>query len=81
MAHWRRGSLLGIFHPPHGWWQDYQSGACNLEDYQEQGHRLRQKLDHQLRDCRLKNADHQRLIDDIGRQHDHGRMVLFLEHP
>ena len=63
------------------WWQDYRSGACNLEDYQEQDHRVRQKLDHQLRDHRLIDADHQRLLDGIGRQYHHGWVLLFLEHP
>jgi transposase len=35
----------------------------------------------QLRDRRLKDTHHQRLLNGIGRQHDRGRVLLFLEHP
>ena len=62
-------------------WQDYGSGACPLERYREEGQKLHQKLDRQLRDRKLKDADHQRLLDGIGRQHDNGRVLLFLKHP
>lgn len=62
-------------------WQEYIAGTCGLEAYREQGTRIRQRLDHQLRDRRLKDTDHQRLLDGIGRQHDRGRVLLFLEHP
>ena len=62
-------------------WQEYRDGTCGLEAYREQGAKIRQRLDHQLRDRRLKDTDHQRLLDGIGRQHDRGRVLLFLEHP
>lgn len=62
-------------------WQDHRSGTCSLERYREEGEELHQKLNHQLRDRKLKDADHQRLLDGIGRQHDNGRVLLFLRHP
>ena len=62
-------------------WHEYRGGACSLEEYQERGQIIRQKLNRQLRDRKLKDADHQRLLDGIGRQHDRGRVLLFLEHP
>jgi hypothetical protein len=62
-------------------WQEYRDGTCGLEAYREQGAEIRQRLDHQLRARRLKDTDHQRLLDGIGRQHDRGRVLLFLEHP
>ena len=62
-------------------WQDHRSGACPLERYRQEGQMLHQKLDHQLRIRKLKDADHQRLLDGIGRQHDNGRVLLFLKHP
>jgi hypothetical protein len=42
---------------------------------------IRWRLTKQLRDRRLKDTDHQRLLDGIGRKHDRGRVLLFLEHP
>jgi hypothetical protein len=42
---------------------------------------IRRQLIKQLRDRRLKDTDHQRLLGGIGRQHDRGRVLLFLEHP
>ena len=62
-------------------WQEYRDGTCGMNAYRERGARIRRRLDHQLRDRRLKDADHQRLLDGIGRQHDRGRVLLFLEHP
>jgi hypothetical protein len=35
-------------------WQEYRDGTCGLEAYREKGTRIRQRLDHQLRDRRLK---------------------------
>lgn len=62
-------------------WQDHRAGDCTVEQYRERGQLIGQKLDRQLRDRRLKDPDHQRLLDGIGRQHDNGRVLLFLEHP
>ncbi|MES2708321.1 MAG: transposase [Verrucomicrobiota bacterium] len=62
-------------------WQDCRSQACTPEQYRERGQAIRQKLDRQLRDRRLKDPGNQRLLDGIGRQHDNGRVLLFLEHP
>ncbi len=61
-------------------WLGYRDGIWGLEAYREQGARIRKRLDHQLRDRRLKDTDHQRLLDGIGRQNDRGRVLLFLEH-
>ncbi len=62
-------------------WQDYRARACTLQQYRERGRTIRQTLDRQLRDRRLKDPDHQRLLEGIGRQHDNGRVLLFLQHP
>ncbi len=45
------------------------------------GKRIKEKLDYQLRDRLLKDADNQRMLDGIGRQHDNGRVRLFRERP
>jgi hypothetical protein len=62
-------------------WQECRAGTCGLETYRERGSRFRQRLDHQLCDRRLKDTDHQRLLDGIGRRHDRGRVLLFPMHP
>ncbi len=43
--------------------------------------RIGQGLDHQPDYRRLRDAGHERLLDEIGRQHEQGRALLFLEHP
>lgn len=62
-------------------WQEYRRGTSELEVYRERRARIRQRLDHQLRDRRQKDTHHQRLLDWIERPHDRGRVLLFLEHP
>lgn len=62
-------------------WRDHRAGECATEPYRERGRRIRQSLDRQLRDRRLRDPDNQRLLDGIGIQHDNGRVLLFLERP
>jgi transposase len=50
-------------------------------DHWERGRLVRQRIDRHPRDRRLKAPDNQRLLDGIGRQHDNGRILLFLERP
>ena len=45
------------------------------------GKLIKEKLTWQLRDRVLSDSDNQRLLDGIGRQHDCGRVLLFLERP
>ncbi|RYH00171.1 MAG: hypothetical protein EON58_01170 [Alphaproteobacteria bacterium] len=62
-------------------WRDHRAGECAPESYRERGRLIRQKLDRQLRDRRLKDPDSQRQFDGIGLQHDNGRVLVFLECP
>jgi len=62
-------------------WQEYRAGNCSLQAYRARGKPIADKLTWLLRDRVLSDADNQRLLDGIGRQHDHGRVLLFLEHP
>lgn len=62
-------------------WQQYRAQRCTLRAYRARGKRIKEKLDWQLRDRVLSDADNQRLLDGIGRQHDNGRVLLFLERP
>lgn len=62
-------------------WQQYHAGKCTLRAYRARGKLIKEKLDWQLRERVLSDADNQRLLDGIGRQHDNGRVLLFLERP
>jgi len=62
-------------------WQEYRAGNCSLQAYRARGQPIADKLTWLLRDRVLSDSDNQRLLDGIGRQHDHGRVLLFLEHP
>lgn len=62
-------------------WKLYESGGMEFREYRRRGEQIESKLDHQLRHRRLSDADNQRLLDGIGMQHDHGRLLLFLVDP
>ena len=62
-------------------WQSYQRKELEIEDYRKQGREIEAKLDHQLRERTLSDADNQRLLKGISYQHERGRLVLFLERP
>ncbi|RYD29186.1 MAG: hypothetical protein EOP86_22060 [Verrucomicrobiaceae bacterium] len=61
--------------------RDHRTGECAPEPYRERRRPIRQKLDRQLRDRRLRDPDNQRLLDGIGVQHDNRRVLLFPERP
>lgn len=62
-------------------WQQYRAGRCTMRAYRGRGKLIKEKLTRQLRDRVLSDPDNQRLLDGIGRQHDCGRVLLFLERP
>lgn len=51
------------------------------EGFAAEAQRLQGALTHQLRERRLKNPDNQRLLNELGRQHDRGNLLRFLEDP
>jgi len=62
-------------------WQEHREGRLTLAEYHERGEALDQRLSHQLRRRELSDADNQRLLEGIGRQHERGRLTLFLQRP
>ena len=62
-------------------WREYREGKIGLEEYRRRGRELEERLTHQLRNRVLTDDDNQRLLDGIGRQHDRGRLTLFLRAP
>lgn len=52
-----------------------------LPDYADRVRDLEQRLTHHLRDRPLPDRDNQRLLDEVGRHHDHDQVLRFLHHP
>lgn len=62
-------------------WQAWRRGEVDISSYRRGGRRIAAKLDHQLRERWLSDADNRRLLKGIAYQHEKGRLALFLEHP
>ena len=62
-------------------WREHRAGRMGWRKFRKRGKKLEEQLGHQLRDRVLSDADNQRLLDGIGKQHDRGRVFLFLEFP
>jgi len=50
-------------------------------DYAERVRDLEARLEHHLRDRLLPDRDNQRLLDEVGRHHDSGNLLRFLQDP
>ncbi len=62
-------------------WQQQQAGKLDRASYFARAEELDDRLTHQLRARILSDADNQRMLDGIGRQHERGRLTLFLLQP
>jgi len=62
-------------------WNLYESGGMKYREYRRRGQAIECKLDKQLRPRRLSDADNQRLLDGIGKQHARERILFFLIEP
>ena len=62
-------------------WRRHRRGEVGLEDYLRQGAEIDDELTVLLRPRDMADADNQRLQNGIGRQHDRGRVLLFLRDP
>jgi hypothetical protein len=60
-------------------WQTYHAGA--VADFDADAQRLRDAITHHLRNRCLTDPDNQRLLNQIGRHHDLGNLLRFLENP
>ena len=50
-------------------------------NFEAQAERLKAETTHHLRDRSLKDPDNQRLLDELGRHHDRGNLLRFLDDP
>ncbi|MCP5065463.1 MAG: transposase [bacterium] len=62
-------------------WHEHRDGKLGWNRFRKRGKKLEEKLDHQLRERVLSDADNQRMLEGIRKQHESGRVLLFLEIP
>jgi transposase len=63
---------LGLWHPQR---------ECPVPDFKVEADALQAALTYQLRERRLKDPDHQRLLNELGWHHDRGHVLRFLVDP
>jgi transposase len=61
------------------WWHAYRDGQ--VTDFKADAEGLQAELTYRLRDRRLKDADNQRLLNELGWHHDRGNVLRFLVDP
>jgi hypothetical protein len=60
-------------------WHDRRNEKLTTESYEKAGLELMAKLEHYLRPRELKDADNQRMLNEIGWHFDRGNVTTFLE--
>lgn len=78
---WFSSELKALFHSTNELWNQYRAGEINLPDYLARGKILDEQITHHLRDRTLKDADNQRMLNELGTHHDRGNLLRFLEDP
>lgn len=62
-------------------WQRYKAKEMSLGSYRRRGAMIERKLNEQLRQRELTDADNRRLLKGLRIQHERGRLTLFLHEP
>ena len=70
---WFSSGLKALMHSANELWNQHRDGKINLPDYLERGKALAEQVTHHLRDRTLKDADNQRLLNELGTHHDRGK--------
>ena len=78
---WFSSGLKALLRSANELWNQHRDGKINLPDYLARGKTLAEQVTHHLRDRRLKDADNQRLLNELGTHHDRGNLLRFLEDP
>jgi len=60
-------------------WKDYRAGCP--DDFAHRRAAIKAAITYHLRDRHLLDPDNQRLLDEIGRHHDRGNLLRFLDDP
>ncbi len=78
-AAWFASHLKWLLEEALDLWWDWREGK--QEGYAARAARIRVLLTCHLRDRRLNDKDNQRLLNELGRHHDRGNLLRFLEEP
>jgi transposase len=78
-ARWFGAHLKALLKGALALWHEGRAGP--VPDFTPRSQRLKAQITDHLRDRVLKDDDNQRLLDELGRHHDAGSLVRFLEEP
>ena len=62
-------------------WHEFHAGTVDSAEYHRRGEELKAAVSDHLRPRTLKNADNQRLLNELGWHHERGNLVRFLDDP
>jgi transposase len=80
-ARWFATRLKDLLREATGLWDRLGYKEVTLAQYAREGSRIRDAVTEHLRDRALTDADNQRLLNELGRHHDRGNLLRFLEDP
>lgn len=60
-------------------WHGYREG--NVKSYEAKAERLKKQITHHLRERALRDPDNQRLLKELGKHHQRGNLLRFLDDP
>ena len=78
-ARWFAARLKGLLRRALELWREQRAGRAS--DFAAQAAQVRAAVTDHLRDRALRDDDNQRLLDELGRHHDQGALLRFLEAP
>ena len=78
---WFSSGLKALLRSANELWNQHRDGKTSLPDYLARGKTLNEQITHHLRDRTLKDADNQRMLNELGTHHDRGNLLRFLEDP
>jgi transposase len=80
-AKWFSSELKTLLRSANELWNRHRDGKTNLPDYLARGKTLAEQITHHLRGRTLKDADNQRMLNELGAHHERGNLLRFLEDP
>jgi transposase len=78
---WFTAELKRLLRAANELWHEQQDKKISQEEYLAKGVKLNEQITYHLRDRTLKDADNQRMLNQLGAHHDRGNLLRFLEDP
>jgi transposase len=78
---WFSSELKALLRSANDLWNQHRDGEISQQEYLARGEHLSDQITFHLRDRRLKDADNQRLLNELGIHHDRGNLLRFLQDP